>query len=197
MRSRTARREGAFICKEVKDAVITAEPAYFNDSQRQGDKRNVLIFDLAGKTLDVSLIIENDVFKVKATAGGTHLGVEGFDNRLVETTVRNFVHGYKHREAITENQRAHRCPRTARECGKRTLPSAAQAYIEIDALYDGIAFNATSRALSKDQVHEVVLVGRSTCIRKVQQLLSGSFNGKEPCKSIKQDEDMVWYRRQS
>ncbi|RAW22507.1 hypothetical protein PC110_g21055, partial [Phytophthora cactorum] len=77
---------------------------------KKGDKRNVLIFDLGGKTLDVSLIIENDVFKVKATAGGTHLGVEGFDNRLVETIVRNFVHGYKykHREAITENQRAHR-----------------------------------------------------------------------------------------
>ncbi|KAG2790625.1 hypothetical protein PC129_g16463 [Phytophthora cactorum] len=156
----------------------------------------MLIFDLGGKTLDVSLIIENDVFKVKATAGDTHLGVEGLDNRLVETTVRNFVHGYKykHREAITENQRAHRCLRTARECGKRTLPSAAQAYIEIDALYDGIAFSATVTCmrLSKDQVHEVVLVGRSTCIRKVQQLLSGSFNGKDPCKSIKQDEDMVW-----
>ncbi|KAG6942125.1 hypothetical protein JG687_00019240, partial [Phytophthora cactorum] len=190
----------AFICKEVKDAVIT-EPACFNDSQRQvtqnakGDKRNMLIFDLGSKTLDVSLIIENDVFKVKATAGDTHLGVEGLDNRLVEITVRNFVHGYKykHREAITENQRAHRCLRTARECGKRTLPSAAQAYIEIDALYDGIAFNATvTRMRFEDgQVHEVVLVGSSTCIRKVQQLLSGSFNGKDPCKPIKQDEDMV------
>ncbi|KAG3144133.1 hypothetical protein PI126_g14310 [Phytophthora idaei] len=168
---------------------------------KKGDKRNVLIFDLGGKTLDVSLIIENDVFKVKATAGGTHLGVEGFDNRLVETTVRNFVHGYKykHREAITENQRAHRCLRIARECGKRTLPSAAQAYIEIDTLYGGIAFNATATRvrfedicgdyfdgsrvsfdtrLSKGQVHEVVLVGSSTCIWKVQQLLSGSFNGK-------------------
>ncbi|KAG2959194.1 hypothetical protein PC116_g11336 [Phytophthora cactorum] len=114
----------------------------------------MLIFDLGGKTLDVSLIIENDVFKVKATAGDTHLGVEGLDNRLVETTVRNFVHGYKykHREAITENQRAHRCLRTARECGKRTLPSAAQAYIEIDALYDGIAFSATVTCMRFEDV---------------------------------------------
>ncbi|KAG3236524.1 hypothetical protein PI124_g18468 [Phytophthora idaei] len=143
----------AFICKEVKDAVIT-EPAYFNDSQRQVTQNAVpsrawtccvSLTTRRPPPSHVSLIIENDVFKVKATAGGTHLGVEGFDNRLVETTVRNFVHGYKYkrREAITEKQRAHRCLRTARECSKRTLPSAAQAYIEIDALYDGIAFNAT------------------------------------------------------
>ncbi|KAG3236813.1 hypothetical protein PI124_g18181 [Phytophthora idaei] len=175
----------AFICKEVKDAVIT-EPAYTNDSQRQGDKRNVLIFDLGGKTLDVSLIIENDVFKVKATADGTHLGVEGFDNRLVETTVRNFVHGYKykHREAITENQRAHRCLRlrvsvASARCRRRRRRTSRSTHYADDT------------RLSKGQVHEVVLVGSSTCIRKVQQLLSGSFNGKEPCKPIKQDEDMV------
>ncbi|KAG4248506.1 hypothetical protein PC116_g3728 [Phytophthora cactorum] len=147
---------------------------------------------MGGKTLDVSLIIENDVFKVKATAGGTHLGVEGFDNRLVETTVRNFVHGYKykHREAITENQRAHRCLRlrvsvASARCRRRHSRTSRSTHYADDT------------RLSKGQVHEVVLVGSSTCIRKVQQLLSGSFNGKEPCKPIKQDEDMVWYRRLS
>ncbi|KAG2993431.1 hypothetical protein PC118_g4002, partial [Phytophthora cactorum] len=141
---------------------------------------------MGGKTLDVSLIIENDVFKVKATAGGTHLGVEGFDNRLVETTVRNFVHGYKykHREAITENQRAHRCLRlrvsvASARCRRRHSRTSRSTHYADDT------------RLSKGQVHEVVLVGSSTCIRKVQQLLSGSFNGKEPCKPIKQDEDMV------
>ncbi|KAG3152360.1 hypothetical protein PI126_g10560 [Phytophthora idaei] len=160
---------------------------------KKGDKRNVLIFDLGGKTLDVSLIIENDVFKVKATADGTHLGVEGFDNRLVETTVRNFVHGYKykHREAITENQRAHRCLRlrvsvASARCRRRRRRTSRSTHCTTAS-----PSMPPSRALSKGQVHEVVLVGSSTCIRKVQQLLSGSFNGKEPCKPIKQDEDMV------
>ncbi|KAF4314691.1 hypothetical protein G195_011551 [Phytophthora kernoviae 00238/432] len=184
---------------------------------KKGGERNVLIFDLGGGTFDVSLLsIEEGIFEVKATAGDTHLGGEDFDNRLVDHFVSEFKR--KHRKDITENQRALRRLRTACERAKRTLSSSAQAYIEIDSLFDGIDFNSTiTRArfedmcgdyfrktmepvekvlrdakLSKSQVHEVVLVGGSTRIPKVQQLLSDFFNGKEPCKSINPDEAVAF-----
>jgi L1 cell adhesion molecule like protein len=184
---------------------------------KKGGERNVLIFDLGGGTFDVSLLtIEEGIFEVKATAGDTHLGGEDFDNRLVDHFVAEFKR--KHRKDLTENQRSLRRLRTACERAKRTLSSSAQAYIEIDSLYDGIDFNSTiTRArfedlcadyfrktmepvekvlrdskLSKSQVHEVVLVGGSTRIPKVQQLLSEFFNGKEPCKSINPDEAVAF-----
>ncbi|KAH9097886.1 hypothetical protein LEN26_016936 [Aphanomyces euteiches] len=184
---------------------------------KKGGERNVLIFDLGGGTFDVSLLtIEEGVFEVKATAGDTHLGGEDFDNRLVDHFTAEFKR--KHRKDMTQNQRALRRLRTACERAKRTLSSSAQAYIEIDSLFDGIDFNSTiTRArfedlcsdyfrktmepvekvlrdskLSKSQVHEVVLVGGSTRIPKVQQLLSEFFNGKEPCKSINPDEAVAF-----
>eukprot|EP00644_Phytophthora_capsici_P010772 jgi/Phyca11/532912/estExt2_fgenesh1_pg.C_PHYCAscaffold_90071 len=184
---------------------------------KKGGERNVLIFDLGGGTFDVSLLsIEEGIFEVKATAGDTHLGGEDFDNRLVDHFTQEFKR--KHRKDITENQRALRRLRTACERAKRTLSSSAQAYIEIDSLFDGIDFNSTiTRArfedmcgdyfrktmepvekvlrdakLSKSQVHEVVLVGGSTRIPKVQQLLSDFFNGKEPNKSINPDEAVAY-----
>lgn len=185
--------------------------------EKKGQECNVLIFDLGGGTFDVSLLtIEDGIFEVKATAGDTHLGGEDFDNRLVDHFVAEFKR--KHRKNITTNQRALRRLRTSCERAKRTLSSSAQAYIEIDSLADGIDFNSSiTRArfedlcsdyfrktmdpvekvlrdskLSKSQVHEVVLVGGSTRIPKVQQLLSDFFNNKEPCKSINPDEAVAF-----
>ncbi|KAG2789311.1 Heat shock protein [Phytophthora cactorum] len=238
----------AFIGKEVKNAVITVPAYFNDSQRqatkdagaiaglnvlriineptaaaiaygldKKGGERNVLIFDLGGGTFDVSLLsIEEGIFEVKATAGDTHLGGEDFDNRLVEHFVQEFKR--KHRKDLTQNQRALRRLRTACERAKRTLSSSAQAYIEIDSLYDGVDFNSTiTRArfedlcgdyfrktmepvekvlrdakLSKGQVHEVVLVGGSTRIPKVQQLLSDFFNGKEPNKSINPDEAVAY-----
>ncbi|KAI9994920.1 hypothetical protein PInf_011763 [Phytophthora infestans] len=180
---------------------------------KKGGEHNVLIFDLGGGTFDVSLLtIEDGIFEVKATAGDTHLGGEDFDNRLVEFFVIEFKR--KHRKDMTSNQRALRRLRTACERAKRTLSTSAQAYIEIDSLFDGVDFNSTiTRArfedlcsdyfrktmdpvaqvlrdskLSKNQVNEIVLVGGSTRIPKVQQLLKDFFNGKELLKSINPDE---------
>ena len=184
---------------------------------KKGKEKNVLIFDLGGGTFDVSLLtIEEGIFEVKATAGDTHLGGEDFDNRLVDHFVQEFKR--KFRKDISENQRALRRLRTACERAKRTLSSSTQAHIEIDSLFEGTDFNSViTRArfedlnmdyfrkcmepvekvlkdskLSKSQVHEIVLVGGSTRIPKVQELLSEFFNGKELNKSINPDEAVAY-----
>jgi heat shock protein 1/8 len=184
---------------------------------KKGAEKNVLIFDLGGGTFDVSLLtIEEGIFEVKATAGDTHLGGEDFDNRMVEYFVQEFKR--KFRKDLSENQRALRRLRTACERAKRSLSSSTQAHIEIDSLYEGIDFNSViTRArfedlnmdyfrkcmepvekvlrdskLSKSQVHEIVLVGGSTRIPKVQELLSEFFNGKELNKSINPDEAVAY-----
>ncbi|KAK9098155.1 hypothetical protein Syun_025200 [Stephania yunnanensis] len=178
---------------------------------------NVLIFDLGGGTFDVSLLtIEEGIFEVKATAGDTHLGGEDFDNRLVNHFVAEFKR--KHKKDISGNARALRRLRTACERAKRTLSSTTQTTIEIDSLYEGIDFYSTiTRArfeemnmdlfrkcmepvekclrdakMDKSSVHEIVLVGGSTRIPKVQQLLQEFFNGKELCKSINPDEAVAY-----
>ncbi|XP_044487248.1 heat shock cognate 70 kDa protein-like [Mangifera indica] len=183
---------------------------------RSGEK-NVLIFDLGGGTFDVSLLtIEEGIFEVKATAGDTHLGGEDFDNRLVNHFVAEFKR--KHKKDISGNARALRRLRTACERAKRTLSSTTQTTIEIDSLYEGIDFYSTiTRArfeelnmdlfrkcmepvekclrdskIDKSQVHDIVLVGGSTRIPKVQQLLQDFFNGKELCKSINPDEAVAY-----
>ncbi|CAG7890412.1 unnamed protein product [Brassica rapa] len=180
-------------------------------------EKNVLIFDLGGGTFDVSLLtIEEGIFEVKATAGDTHLGGEDFDNRMVNHFVQEFKR--KHKKDITGNPRALRRLRTACERAKRTLSSTAQTTIEIDSLYEGIDFYTTiTRArfeelnmdlfrkcmepvekclrdakMDKSNVHDVVLVGGSTRIPKVQQLLQDFFNGKELCKSINPDEAVAY-----
>ncbi|GKZ00112.1 70-kilodalton heat shock protein [Mayamaea pseudoterrestris] len=184
---------------------------------QKGDEKNVLIFDLGGGTFDVSLLtIEEGIFEVKATAGDTHLGGEDFDNRMVDYFLQDFKR--RNKKDMSENQRALRRLRTACERAKRTLSSSTQAHIEIDSLFDGVDYNATiTRArfedlcmdyfkkcmepvekvlrdskLAKSQVDEVVLVGGSTRIPKVQQMLSDFFNGKEPCKSINPDEAVAF-----
>jgi len=184
---------------------------------KKGDEKNVLIFDLGGGTFDVSLLtIEEGIFEVKATAGDTHLGGEDFDNRMVDYFLQEFKR--RHRKDMSQNQRSLRRLRTACERAKRTLSSSTQAHIEIDSLFDGIDFNATiTRArfedlcmdffkkcmdpcekvlrdskISKGEVDELVLVGGSTRIPKVQSMLTDFFNGKEPCKSINPDEAVAY-----
>jgi L1 cell adhesion molecule like protein len=192
--------------------------AYGLDKKGQSTvEKNILIFDLGGGTFDVSLLtIEEGIFEVKATAGDTHLGGEDFDNRVVNHFVQEFKRKYK--KDITGNPRALRRLRTASERAKRTLSATAQTTIEIDSLYEGVDFYSTiTRArfeelnmdlfrkcmepvekclrdakMDKGQVHEVVLVGGSTRIPKVQSLLQDFFNGKELCKSINPDEAVAY-----
>ena len=182
-----------------------------------GQEKNVLIFDLGGGTFDVSILsIEDGIFEVKATAGDTHLGGEDFDNRMVDHFVKEFQR--KHKKDLTANKRALRRLRTACERAKRTLSASAQASIEIDSLYEGIDFYTTiTRArfeelcadlfrgtlepvekalrdskMDKSSIHEIVLVGGSTRIPKIQKLLQDFFNGKELNKSINPDEAVAY-----
>ena len=184
---------------------------------QKGGEKNILIFDLGGGTFDVSLLsIEDGIFEVKATAGDTHLGGEDFDNRMVEYFTTEFKR--KFHKDISTSQRALRRLRTACERAKRTLSSSTQASIEIDSLFEGIDFNSQiTRArfeemnmdffrktitpvekvlrdakLSKSQVDEVVLVGGSSRIPKVQKMLQEFFNGKELCQSINPDEAVAY-----
>ncbi|XP_049417513.1 heat shock 70 kDa protein 1-like [Epinephelus fuscoguttatus] len=190
--------------------------AYGLDKSKSGE-RNVLIFDLGGGTFDVSLlIIEDGIFEVKATAGDTHLGGEDFDSRMVSHFMEEFKR--KQKKDISQNKRALRRLRTACERAKRTLSSSSQASIEIDSLFEGIDFYTSitkarfeelcsdlfrktlepvEKALrdakkEKAQIHDVVLVGGSTRIPKIQKLLQDFFNGKELNKSINPDEAVAY-----
>jgi len=187
-------------------------------SNGKDGEQNVLIFDMGGGTFDVSLLtIEDGIFEVKATAGDTHLGGEDFDNRLVDFCVQDFKRKNRGKD-LTGNNRALRRLRTQCERAKRTLSSSTQATIEIDSLFEGIDFSCSiSRArfeelcmdyfrnamgpvekalrdsgVDKKSVDEVVLVGGSTRIPKVQQLLQEFFNGKEPNRSINPDEAVAY-----
>jgi L1 cell adhesion molecule like protein len=191
--------------------------AYGLDKKGVVGEKNVLIFDLGGGTFDVSLLtIEEGIFEVKSTAGDTHLGGEDFDKRLVNQVVNEFKR--KHKKDLTSNARALRRLRTACERAKRTLSSSAQTSIEIDSLFEGIDFyTSITRArfeelcqdlfrstmepvervlrdakIDKSSVHEIVLVGGSTRIPKIQKLVSDFFNGKEPNRSINPDEAVAY-----
>jgi len=168
-------------------------------------------------TFDVTLLsIEDGVFEVKATAGDTRLGGEDFDTRLVHHFTTEFKR--KHKKDISENKRALRRLRTACENLKKTLSSASQATLEVDSLFEGIDFiSMITRArfeelcgdlfrktfepvekvikdsgVSKSNIHEVVLVGGSTRIPKVQNQLTDFFNGKQLNKSINPDEAVAF-----
>jgi len=192
--------------------------AYGLDKKKGNEKEtNVLIFDLGGGTFDVSILsIEDGIFEVKSTAGDTHLGGEDFDNRIVDHFVKEFQR--KHKKDIKGNKRALRRLRTACERAKRTLSASAQASIEIDSLFEGIDFySSITRArfeelcgdlfrgtlepvekalrdakMDKSAIDDVVLVGGSTRIPKVQKLLSDFFNGKDLNKSINPDEAVAY-----
>ena len=191
--------------------------AYGIDRELVGEK-NVLVFDLGGGTFDVSILTidEGSLFEVRATAGNTHLGGEDFDNRMVEHFVAEFKRKFK--KDVGKNGRALRRLRTACERAKRTLSTGTQASIEIDSLFQGIDFyTKITRArfeelcmdlfrsclepveqalrdanLEISQIDEVVLVGGSTRIPKVQQILQDFFHGKTLNKSINPDEAVAY-----
>ena len=177
--------------------------AYGLDNESKEQK--VLIFDLGGGTFDVSLLnIEDGIFEVKATAGDTHLRGEDFDNRIVDFCLQDFKRKNRGKDLVG-NHRAIRRLRTQCERAKRTLSSSTQATIEIDSLFEGVDYSCSlSRArfeelnmdyfrnsmgpvekcmrdsgIDKKNVHEVVLVGGSTRIPKVRELLKEYFGGRE------------------
>ncbi|KAM4083240.1 hypothetical protein ACB094_08G041200 [Castanea mollissima] len=189
--------------------------AYGLDKDGTGE-RNVLVFDLGGGTLDVSLLtIEGGIFEVKATAGNTHLGGEDFDSRMVNHFIQEFKR--KHKKDITGGK-AYRKLWNACERAKRMLSSNTRTTIEIDSLYDDIDFYSfitrtkfeelnlnlftkcmgpvekclMDAKMDKSSVHDVVLVGGSTRIPKVQKLLQNFFDGKELCKRINPDEAVAY-----
>eukprot|EP00397_Hematodinium_sp_SG-2012_P006448 GEMP01006478.1.p1 GENE.GEMP01006478.1~~GEMP01006478.1.p1 ORF type:complete len:779 (+),score=160.90 GEMP01006478.1:38-2374(+) len=188
--------------------------AYGMDRREEDGKTNALIYDLGGGTFDVSLVqIESGVFDVRATDGDTHLGGEDFDTRIVEWCIEDFKMKHSKKDLST-NVRAIRRLRTQCERAKRTLSNSLQASIEIDSLFEGIDyttvltrarfeemnmdfFQATMEPLksvidasgiSINEIDEIVLVGGSTRIPKVQQLIKDFFGGKEPAKSVNPDE---------
>ncbi|XP_022617635.1 heat shock cognate 71 kDa protein-like isoform X2 [Seriola dumerili] len=195
----------------------TAAAIAYGLDKKVGGERNVLIFDLGGGTFDVSILtIEDGIFEVKSTAGDTHLGGEDFDNRMVNHFIGEFKRKFK--KEINNNKRAVRRLRTACERAKRTLSSSTQASIEIDSLYEGTDFyTSITRArfeelnadlfrgtlepvekalrdakMDKSQIHDIVLVGGSTRIPKIQKLLQDFFNGRDLNKSINPDEAVAY-----
>ncbi|KAI3390644.1 hypothetical protein diail_9003 [Diaporthe ilicicola] len=191
--------------------------AYGLGSNKSNKERNVLIYDLGGGTFDVSLLnIQGGVFTVRATAGDTHLGGQDFDTNLLEHCKKEF--NRKTKTDMSGDARALRRLRTACERAKRTLSSGAQATIEIDSLFDGNDFNLTitrarfedlnakafagtldpvtqvlkDASLEKSAVDEIVLVGGSTRIPKIQKLLSDFFDNKKLEKSINPDEAVAY-----
>jgi len=191
--------------------------AYGLDKKAGSGERKVLIFDLGGGTFDVSILaIDEGVFEVKATAGDTHLGGEDFDSLIVDWAVDEFKK--KTKVDITGNQRALRRLRTSAERAKRILSTSTQATIEVDSLAEGHDLNiAFTRAkfeqlcdalfkkclapveqvmkdskYSKNEIDDIVLVGGSSRIPRVQALLRDYFNGKELCQSINPDEAVAY-----
>ena len=194
----------------------TAAAIAYGLDKRDGE-RNALIFDLGGGTLDVSLLtIEDGIFEVKATAGDAHLGGQDFDNRLVEHCIEDFQR--KFRRDMSGNARARRRLRSACERAKRALSLSRQASIEVDSLFEGCDYyTSISRAmfeemnmeyfrralgpvervlaeagLAKERVHDVVLVGGSSRIPRVQAMLREFFDGKELTGNINADEAVAY-----
>jgi len=195
----------------------TAAAIAYGLEHKGSGERNVLIFDLGGGTFDVSVLtIDGGIFEVRSTAGDTHLGGEDFDSRLVEHFAQEFRRKYK--KDISGNKRALRRLRTACERAKRTLSASTYASIEVDSLVDGIdLFASITRArfeelnadlfkrtlepvekalqdakMDKDMIDDIVLVGGSTRIPKIQSMLQDLFNGKQLNHSINPDEAVAY-----
>merc|ERR1712223_350491 len=194
----------------------TAAAIAYGMDKKEGEK-NVLVFDLGGGTFDVSLLtIDNGVFEVVSTNGDTHLGGEDFDQRVME----HFIKLYKKKKGkdLRKDNRAVQKLRREVEKAKRALSSAHQVRIEIESLYEGEDFSETlTRAkfeelnmdlfrstmkpvqkvmedadMQKKDIDEIVLVGGSTRIPKIQQLVKEYFNGKEPSRGINPDEAVAY-----
>mmetsp|Transcript_4427 Transcript_4427/g.5142 ORF Transcript_4427/g.5142 Transcript_4427/m.5142 type:complete len:662 (-) Transcript_4427:71-2056(-) len=194
----------------------TAAAIAYGLDKNEGEK-NILVFDLGGGTFDVTLLtIENGVFEVLSTNGDTHLGGEDFDQRVMKFFIKKFKKA--HKVDISKNKKASAKLRKEAERAKRTLSSQPSVRLEIESLIDGIDFSETlTRArfeelnmdlfkktlqpvakvlsdggLKKNEVDEIVLVGGSTRIPKVQQLIKDYFNGKEPNRGINPDEAVAF-----
>ncbi|CAF1478749.1 unnamed protein product [Rotaria sordida] len=205
-----------FIILRIINEPIAASIAYGLD-KRISSARNILVFDLGGGTFNVSVLkIEEGIFEVKSTAGNTHLGGEDFDNQMVAYFMQEFK--CKHGKDLLQNKRAIQRLRTACESAKLNLSSSSQASIEIDSFHEDIDFYSTiTRAcfeeindhlfrsplesvekalhdakMEKSDIHDIVLIGGSTRIPKVQKLLQDFFNGKELNKSINPDEAVAY-----
>ncbi|KAK6766786.1 hypothetical protein RB195_026204 [Necator americanus] len=194
----------------------TAAAIAYGLDKKEGE-RNILVFDLGGGTFDVSMLtIDNGVFEVLATNGDTHLGGEDFDQRVMEY----FIKMYKKKTGkdLRKDNRAVQKLRREVEKAKRALSTQHQVKVEVESIYDGEDFSETlTRAkfeelnmdlfratlkpvqkvledsdLKKEDVHEIVLVGGSTRIPKVQQLIKDFFNGKEPSRGINPDEAVAY-----
>jgi len=194
----------------------TAAAIAYGMDKKDGEK-NVLVFDLGGGTFDVSLLtIDNGVFEVVATNGDTHLGGEDFDQRVME----HFIKIYKKKKGkdLRKDNRAVQKLRREVEKAKRALSSAHQVRIEVESMFEGEDFAETlTRAkfeelnmdllrstlkpvqkvledadMQKKDIDEIVLVGGSTRIPKVQQLVKEFFNGKEPSRGINPDEAVAF-----
>jgi len=180
---------------------------------KKGGEKNILVFDLGGGTFDVTMLtIDNGVFEVLATNGDTHLGGEDFDQRIMAYFMKLFKK--KHKKDMSKDKRSIQKLRREVERVKRVLSSQHSARLEVEALYDGVDFSEqltrarfedlnidlfkktlgpvgkvmSDGGLSKSELDEIVLVGGSTRIPKVQQLLKDYFNGKEPNRGINPDE---------
>ena len=194
----------------------TAAAIAYGIDKKFKEERNVLIFDLGGGTFDVSVLsLEEGLFEVKATNGHTHLGGEDFDNRLVEYCAAEFKR--KHNIELNENMKALRRIRSTCEKAKRALSAATQTTIDVDAVIDGKDLSIVlTRAkfeelnndlfkkcllpldnvikdskLSKGEIHDIVLVGGSSRIPKIIQMVQEYFN-KEPSRSINPDEAVAY-----
>merc|ERR1712178_390130 len=195
----------------------TAAALAYGLDKKEQDEQNILVFDLGGGTFDVTVLtIERGVFEVASTNGDTHLGGEDFDQRIMAHLVKVFKR--KHKKDMSGDKRAIQKLKQEAERAKRTLSSAQQTRIEVESLFDGVDFSETlTRAkfeelcldlfkktmkpvkkaledsnMAKSDIDEVVLVGGSTRIPKVQQLLSNFFNGKELNQEINPDEAVAY-----
>ena len=195
----------------------TASAIAYGFDNKTGDGKNVLIFDLGGGTFDVSILsIEDGVFDVKASAGDTHLGGQDFDNRLVRHFAEEFMR--KHKIDLKTSTKALQRLRNACERAKRTLSSSNQVSIEIESLINGIDYSSKiSRAcfedlnadlflstieaveemfkdcgMDKSKIDDIVLIGGSTRIPKIQEMLKEFFNGKDLTKMINPDEAVAY-----
>eukprot|EP01071_Lankesteria_metandrocarpae_P000968 Lankesteria_metandrocarpae@DN1159_c0_g1_i1.p1 len=184
---------------------------------KKNEEKNILVYDLGGGTFDVSLLtIDNGVFEVVATSGDTHLGGEDFDQRVMEFLIKQIK--AKHGKDLRTDKRALQKLRREVEKAKRTLSTVHQAEVAVEGILDGLDISETlSRAkfeelnsdlfkrtlepvkqvlkdsdMKKDEVHEIVLVGGSTRIPKIQELIKDFFGGKEPSRGINPDEAVAY-----
>lgn len=214
--SRTATKDAAHIAGlnvlRLINEPTAAAIAYGLDNKTEVEK-NIIIIDIGGSTFDVTVLtIDNGMFEVIATGGDLFLGGTDYDNRLVSHMIKEFKRKYK--KDLSTNVRAMNRLKVACEKAKRILSTSAQTTVQADSLYEGIDFSATitrarfdelvgdlnRRCLeiiegvmldakkSKSEVDEVILVGGSTRIPKIQDMLCNLFNGKQLCKSVNPDE---------